>query len=127
MKTAVGNLETHPLHLGRGATAVPPPPFTGMDWYQGYAERHDADGPEGRLVTMYRFTTDWDSWEMHPAASAPKTARDDRYACLTGVTTVTPRWEPGSLPSACDPRASHFEGHPILHSLAGRTPGQARF
>lgn len=60
------SLFTHPLHLGLGATAVPQPEFTGMEWYEGYGARHDGDGAEGRLVSMYRFTEDWDSWECHP-------------------------------------------------------------
>lgn len=55
------------IHLGLGATAVPQPPFSGMEWYAGYGDRHDADGAEGRLVSMYTFTESWDSWEMHPS------------------------------------------------------------
>ena len=59
-------LETHPIHLGRGATAVVEPEFTGMEWYADYAARHASDGNEGRLVSMYTFTEPWDAWEMHP-------------------------------------------------------------
>lgn len=59
------------LHLGPGkdgmdATAVPQPPFTGMEWYKGYGERHGEDGREGRLVSQHTFAEGWDSWEMHP-------------------------------------------------------------
>lgn len=57
------------IHLGLGATAVPQPPFEGMEWYEDYGARHGEDGAEGRLVSMYRFTEDWESWEMHPAGS----------------------------------------------------------
>jgi len=60
------NLFTHPLHLGLGATAVPQPEFTGMEWYDGYTARTEADGTEGRLVSLYTFTEDWTSWECHP-------------------------------------------------------------
>lgn len=60
-------LDTHPIHLGLGATAVPQPAFTGMAWYGDYVTRHAADGAEGRLVSAYDFTESWDSWEMHPA------------------------------------------------------------
>ena len=59
-------LETHPLHLGRGAKVSVEPAFTGMDWYGPYIARHAADGAEGRLVTLHSFSEDWDSWEMHP-------------------------------------------------------------
>jgi quercetin dioxygenase-like cupin family protein len=54
------------LHLGLGATAVPQPFFTGMEWYEAYGVRHGGDGAEGRLVSHYSFTEDWSSWEMHP-------------------------------------------------------------
>jgi hypothetical protein len=60
-------LEDNPIHLGPGARAVAEPPFTGMEWYAGYDARHAADGAEGRLVSQYTFTADWESWEMHPA------------------------------------------------------------
>lgn len=36
------------IHLGQGARAVAAPPFAGMEWYAGHAERHAADGAEGR-------------------------------------------------------------------------------
>ncbi|MEP0189579.1 MAG: cupin [Erythrobacter sp.] len=54
------------LHLGLGATAVPQPPFDGMEWYQAYGARHGGDGPEGRLVSQHTFTESWPHWEMHP-------------------------------------------------------------
>ncbi len=54
------------IHLGLGATSVPQPSFDGMEWYEGYGQRHGADGAEGRLVSMYTFDADWDVWEMHP-------------------------------------------------------------
>ena len=57
------------IHLGLGATAEAQPPFDGMAWYEGYGHRHDVDGAEGRLVSMYTFTESWDSWEMHPVGT----------------------------------------------------------
>jgi quercetin dioxygenase-like cupin family protein len=60
------NLSERPIHLGLGATAVSEPPFTGMDWYAGYGARHEADGVEGRLVSMHTFSEPWTMWEMHP-------------------------------------------------------------
>lgn len=74
-------LEERPIHLGRGATAVPQPAFTGMDWYQGYGERHDGDGANGRLVSSHEFTGSWDSWEMHPAG-------EEVVPCLEGAMTL---------------------------------------
>ena len=57
------------IHLGLGATAEAQPSFDGMAWYEGYGQRHDGDGAEGRLVSMYTFTESWDSWEMHPVGT----------------------------------------------------------
>jgi hypothetical protein len=77
----VHRLETNPLHLGLGATAVVQPEFTGMDWYEGYGGRHGGDGKEGRLVSMHRFTESWDSWEMHPEG-------DEVVLCISGQMTL---------------------------------------
>jgi len=60
------NLSERPIHLGLGASAVPQPPFTGMEWYADYISRTASDGEEGRLVSMFTFDAPWDSWEMHP-------------------------------------------------------------
>ena len=87
------SLFENPLHLGLGATAVPQPPFTGMDWYQAYGERNASDGPEGRLVTMYRFSENWDSWEMHPLG-------DEVVVCLSGQMTLHQEYADGSTASA---------------------------
>ena len=54
------------IHLGLGAKASVLSPFTGMDWYQEYGEKHGEDGNEGRLISQHTFTAPWDSWEMHP-------------------------------------------------------------
>lgn len=63
-------IDRFPIHLGRNATAVAEPEFTGtMDWYMGYGSRHEADGMEGRLVSMFTFDRPWDSWEVHPHGS----------------------------------------------------------
>ena len=60
------DLSRYPIHLGRGATAVPQPEFTGVDWYRGYMQRGAGDGTEGRLVAMHTFDAAWDHWEVHP-------------------------------------------------------------
>jgi len=64
------NLETNPIHLGKGASAIPQPEFPrderAMQWYMDYGARHAGDGTEGRLVAMYSFSEDWPGWEVHP-------------------------------------------------------------
>jgi mannose-6-phosphate isomerase-like protein (cupin superfamily) len=83
------NLFTHPIHLGLGATALAEPEFTGMEWYEAYAARHDADGAEGRLVGMYRFTESWESWECHPHG-------DEVVLCIAGAMTLHQEWPDGT-------------------------------
>ena len=76
------DISTHPIHLGLGATAEVEPEFTGeMSWYQGYIDRHGADGAEARLVTMHTFDASWDVWEMHPLGS-------EVVLCAAGTITL---------------------------------------
>ncbi|WP_426169069.1 cupin [Sandarakinorhabdus sp. DWP1-3-1] len=75
------NLTESFIHLGLGATAIPQPPFTDGSWYQGYGERHDGDGADGRLVSMYSFTENWTEWEMHPAG-------EEVVLCTAGSITL---------------------------------------
>lgn len=75
------NIYNHPIHLGLGAAAMAEPEFTGMEWYEVYAARHADGGAEGRLVSMYRFTENWDAWEMHPAGH-------EVVLCVAGAMTV---------------------------------------
>ena len=89
MDDAVKNIKTHPLHLGLCARAISQPLFTEMDWYQGYGERHDADGAEGRLVSMHSFSESWDSWEMHPKG-------DEVVLCTAGTMTLHQRHADGT-------------------------------
>ena len=56
------SLYDFPIHLGIGARAVAEPQFTGMDWYDGYDQRHHDDLDEGRIVSLFRFEESWTSW-----------------------------------------------------------------
>lgn len=85
-------LEQHPIHLGLGATAVPQPEFTGVEWYAGYGERNGADGVEGRLVSMFTFDESWDSWEVHPDG-------EEVVVCVAGSITLHQEHADGSTAS----------------------------
>lgn len=62
------SLSKYPIHLALGGGAEREPEFNGdMAWYAGYAERHGADGVDGRLVSWGSFSQSWDVWEMHPS------------------------------------------------------------
>jgi mannose-6-phosphate isomerase-like protein (cupin superfamily) len=94
------SLETHPIHLGNGGTAVPQPEFPrderAMQWYMDYGARHAEDGEAGRLVSCYRFTEDWAGWEMHPAGAEVVVCIDGSLTLIQEIdgaevrTTLTP-------------------------------------
>lgn len=92
MTTLGRDLRTFPIHLGLGAGASAQPAFTGMEWYEAYATRTEADGNEGRLVSLFDFTSDWDSWEMHPAG-------DEVVVCISGEITLIQEHADGNLHS----------------------------
>jgi hypothetical protein len=118
------DIGSHPIHLGRRATAEIEPLFTGsMDWYDAYVRRHGDDGTEGRLVSMYTFAESWDAWEMHPHGN-------EAVLCTAGAltllqeradgTSVTVSLGPGQVR---DQRAGHLahgrcrrSGHGGLHN-----------
>ena len=83
-------VDTNFVHLGLGATAVPQPPFTDGSWYQGYGQRHDGDGKEGRLVSQYTFTEDWREWEMHPHG-------EELVLCTAGRMTLHQQHPDGTM------------------------------
>lgn len=83
------NIEKFPIHLGLGATAVSEPEFTGVDWYADYGARHAADGNEGRIVQMYRFTESWPTWEVHPNGA-------EVVLCTSGRMTLHQEYPDGS-------------------------------
>ncbi len=69
------------VHLGLGAKAETQPAFDGMDWYAAYTARAAGDGAEGRLVSLFAFDANWESWEMHPAG-------DELVVCVDGEMTL---------------------------------------
>lgn len=78
------------VHLGLGASAVPQPPFDGLEWYEAYGERTAADGAEGRLVSEHSFSEDWPSWEMHPHGS-------EVVICTAGAMLLTQEFPDGRI------------------------------
>lgn len=86
------DLRTFPVHLGLGAKVAAQPAFTGMEWYAEYTQRTRDDGPEGRLVSLYDFSANWDSWEVHPEG-------DELVVCLSGEMTLIQEYPDGRLHS----------------------------
>jgi len=84
-------LEDFPIHLGRGGSAIDEPAFTReMQWFVDYGARHADDGPEGRLVSEYRFSGNWTSWERHPAGA-------EVVYCLAGTLTLHQEMDGGAV------------------------------
>jgi quercetin dioxygenase-like cupin family protein len=114
------SLERFPLHLGRGARAVPQPQFTGMEWYAAYLERHAADGDEGWLVQMHGFSASWTSWEKHPAG-------DEVVICTAGGITLIQELPDGTQTVAL--RAGDYAINPrgVWHTADVAAPATALF
>jgi hypothetical protein len=82
MTDGVFALERFPVHLGLGALARVLPEMDGtMDWYARYGRDTEADGVEGRLVSMHTFDAPWDSWEVHPQGH-------ELVVCTAGTITL---------------------------------------
>lgn len=79
------------VHLGLGATTVRLPPHTGdMSWYETYGAAHEADGNDGRLVSLHTFSESWDTWEVHPEGT-------ELVLCTQGRVTFTQEALDGNL------------------------------
>lgn len=103
-------MEKKPVHLGSGGKAVVQPDFTGgMDWYMAYGERHDDDGVEGRLVSMFTFTAPWESWEMHPAG-------DEIVLCVAGRMELYQELPEGVRKVTLEPGQYAINPHGIWHT-----------
>ncbi len=63
----VFRLESFPIHLGLGATAVRQPSIEDKDFFEAYAARHTSDGAEGRRSQRRR--------SLSPQESEPSIAR----------------------------------------------------
>lgn len=81
-------LDQHFIHLGPGATAIAQPVFTDPSWYEAYDTRHAAEGTDGRLISQFTFTTDWDGWEMHPEG-------EEIVLCTAGSMTLHQQFADG--------------------------------
>jgi len=115
------HLPQNPIHLGLGATAHIEPDFTGdMAWYQGYAERHMADGIEGRLVSMSTTTGAWDMWEMHPNGA-------EVVLCTSGVLSLTQELPDGEHTVVLGPGQYVINPPGVWHTANEGSDGTAVF
>jgi quercetin dioxygenase-like cupin family protein len=89
----VFRLESFPIHLGLGATAVRQPSIEDKDFFEAYAARHTSDGAEGRLVSMFTFSQPWTVWERHPRGA-------ELVVCTSGTITVHQEQADGTVQTA---------------------------
>jgi hypothetical protein len=108
------------VHLGLGATVVSEPEFTGMEWYAGYEHRHEADGKEGRLVSMYTFNEPWNMWEMHPSGS-------ELVLCTAGELTVIQEIDGRHLRTTLRAGEYAINGPGVWHTADVTAPATAVF
>jgi mannose-6-phosphate isomerase-like protein (cupin superfamily) len=114
------SLESRPIHLGRGGSAEPQPPFPhderAMQWYMDYGARHADDGEDGRLVSCFRFTEDWAGWEMHPAGA-------EVVVCVEGSITLIQEIEGEEVRTTLSPGEYAINPAGVWHTAD--VPGEA--
>ncbi len=121
MSEAPHDLPTNPIHLGLGATAEVEPTFTGeIAWYDGYADRHAADGAEGRLVSMSDHQGAWDVWEMHPVGA-------EVVLCTAGTLSLTQELPEGEVTTVLRPGEFIVNPPGVWHTANESTAGTAVF
>lgn len=114
------DLTTHPVHLGLGASATSEPEFTGMPWYAAYAERHAADGDEGRLVSLHTFEEPWTMWEMHPRGH-------EVVVCTAGSLTLIQEVEGQERATTLGPGDYVINEPGVWHTADASAPATALF
>lgn len=114
-------LADSPIHLGRGATAVPLPDFSwSADYLAAYVERFAADGDEGRLVTMGELSATWDTWERHPAG-------EEVVLVLSGRADLIQRIDGGERRIALSTGQAAVNPPGVWHTADVHEPGEALF
>jgi mannose-6-phosphate isomerase-like protein (cupin superfamily) len=90
----------------------------GPDFWQKLETRRDLHG--GRLVSAYRFTEDWTSWERHPAG-------DELVFQLSGAMDFVLDDARGERTVALRGRAAVVVPRGVWHTARVRAPSEAIF
>lgn len=114
------NIGENFIHLGLGATSTVEPPFTGMEWYGAYTERHKSDGKEGRLVSFGEFAESLTIWEMHPHGS-------EVVLCLEGEATLIQEVEGGEKRIDLGPKDFAINPPGVWHTFDVKTKAKCLF
>lgn len=110
------DLETMPIHLGRGSRALP---LAGFAWdpavLEAYTEAVADDGVEGRLVVAFEASGRGDAWERHPAG-------DEVVICLTGRLTVIRNVDGVEDPVELGPGEAMINPRGVWHTVDAHGP-----
>jgi mannose-6-phosphate isomerase-like protein (cupin superfamily) len=114
-------LSTTFVHLGLGGVALELP---GFEWTQTYLESYqretELDGEEGRLVTFSPHTTNWTSWERHPAGEELVVVFSGKVVVIQDLNGVENRIELGPRQAVVNPRS-------VWHTADVLQPGDALY
>jgi mannose-6-phosphate isomerase-like protein (cupin superfamily) len=109
------------LHLGLGATVTELPDFAWTPEYlDAYVERFDADGDEGRLVTVTPQHETWQSWERHPAG-------DEVVVCISGRFDVVQEVDGNEVVTPLTPGMAMVNPRGVWHRGVVHEPGDGLF
>ncbi len=102
MDDGIFDLRQTYLHLV-GAGDARPVPIT-PDFWEEVAEGQHPELDEGRLVAIYTFDRDWDTWEMHPAGEEAVYVLSGKVILVLGDGPHSQRLELGPEHGAVVPR-----------------------
>lgn len=111
---------TH-VHLGLGATVTELPDFQwSAEYLDAYEQRFDADGDEGRLVTITPQTETWSTWERHPAG-------DELVVLLSGRVDVVQELDGLEVTTTLVPGTAMINPRGVWHRGVVHEPGTGLF
>jgi quercetin dioxygenase-like cupin family protein len=121
MPDSVFDLSQQYVHLGLGARVIHLPDF---EWTKEALERYEAahagDGDEGRLVMVSSQTSDWTTWERHPAGEELVYLLRGRVALVQEIEGSIRTTELAAGQAAINPRG-------VWHTSDVREPGEMFF
>jgi mannose-6-phosphate isomerase-like protein (cupin superfamily) len=109
------------VHLGSGGVATELPDFQWTSEYlESYDARFDADGDDGRLVTISPQHETWTTWERHPAG-------DEIVVCLSGRVDVIQEHDGAEVTISLTPGMAMVNPRGVWHRGVVHEPGDGLF
>jgi mannose-6-phosphate isomerase-like protein (cupin superfamily) len=109
------------VHLGIGGVATELPDFQWTAAYlEDYVARFDADGDDGRLVTISPQHETWTTWERHPGG-------DEVVVCLSGRFDVVQELDDREVTIPLTPGTAMINPRGVWHRGVVHEPGDGLF